>query len=135
MQLGDSWILAKLTCVDLLQLRASKLGKDIGELGIKLANGSGGIGEKTLENIRSGLLRDLEGKAHGVVTLRERLGVVDAAGQAVEVDAGEGVDLAGVAADVEEFGILEGCGCGVGDEEGDCVLQIYVSLVLVIRER
>lgn len=112
-----------MTGIYLLQLRASQLSKNCSELGVELANGSGGIGEETVEDIWSGLLRGLEGEAHGVVALREGLCVVDAAGQAVEVDAGEGVDLAGVAADGEEFGVLDGGRGEVGDEVRECVLQ------------
>ena len=69
------------------------------------------------------MLRGLVREAGGVVALEEGLGVVDAAGEVGDVDAGEGVDFAGVAADGEAVvGVVSNC---VG----------WVGLVLVTETR
>ena len=81
------------------------------------------------------MLRGLVREAGGVVALEERLGVVDAAGEVGDVDAGEGVDFAGVAADGEAVvGVVSKCwmgwfGFGNGDKrdwEREGLLQFWI---------
>ena len=70
------------------------------------------------QNIWLGLGRKLEHKTAKIVAFQKRCGVEDAAGQVVNVHAGEGVDFASVTADVDEFGVEEAGGDDIGEEVG-----------------
>ena len=63
----------------------------------------------------------MQTEAGEVVALSQRLQVVYAASEVLDVDTGKGVDLARVATDGKEFRVLEGSQVEVEREEGDAV--------------
>ena len=95
--------LCQLRLINSLQLRARKSTQGAGKSTSKRAGDSE-------HNIRLGLSRKLEGEAGSVVALGESSGVEHTTRQVLDVNAREGVGGAGVAADVEELGVV---GCGV----------------------
>lgn len=72
--------------------------------------------------------------ANSVVPLEQGLSVVDAVGEVLRVDAGEGVGGAGVAAYGEEFGVREGLEVGVDGQVGDGVVVDQVAFVPVVGD-
>ncbi len=62
------------------------------------------------------------------------MGIVGAASQGLQVEAREAVDGAGVAADVEELGVLQGGGQQVRLEVGDGVFVADGPLVPVVGD-
>lgn len=77
----------------------------------------------------------LEGEAGEIVALLQILKIVDAAGEICRVDAGEGVDLAGVAADGQEDGVDGDATDCVLIKEGDIVWVVQRALVPVFYGR
>lgn len=100
--------LIKLRLVKLLNLRAIQRPKSAIERLRELAHSTENIIEHTaaLDHVGHCLREKLSGKAHGVISLAKRTGVVHAAGDVGSVNAGEGVDFTGVSADVQEFGVF-----------------------------
>lgn len=82
----------------------------------------GDIAKDVFEKIGRGQLCVLEEEAGEIVAFEERFEVVDAAGQIGKVDAGEGVDGAGVAADGEGVGVFR---CAFGGRRGLVMLFLW----------
>jgi hypothetical protein len=61
-------------------------------------------GFKALENVRRSRVDGLESKAHGIVTLKQRLSVEDSASQVCNVNASEGIWRAGIATNDSHVG-------------------------------
>lgn len=78
------------------------------------------------------MLCGLESETYQVVSLQERLSVICTASQGLQIKSGEGVDFAGIAADVEELRVLQGGGEQVGLEIGDGVFVTDGALVPVV---
>ena len=93
--------LIKLTLINTLQLRTPQLARDRAHRTRQLTQRRRDGREQSLEEIGRRLLRGLVCEAGGVIALEEGLRVVDAAGEVGDVDAREGVNFAGVAADGE----------------------------------
>lgn len=68
------------------------------------------------------MLGVLEGEAGSIVTLSQRLNIVDSASEILEVNPSKCVCFSGVATDVEELGILKGCGREIEVEVRNSVL-------------
>jgi len=127
-------VLGELRLIDRLQLWAAT-ERVVGgsERGVDLRERSGGIRVDALEEVRNTLLSRLVRKAGEVVALEESFAVVHAASEVRNVNAGEGVDFAGVAAYGEELRVLESGGSEIGLEERDGVLVTDRTLVPVVR--
>ena len=111
--LGVARELFELSSINIRELGADELAGQRAESIVE--SSEDGEGDVRLD-LGSSLVRETS----EVVVLRERACVEDTAGQVADVDASEGVDLAGVAAYVEELGVKES---GVGDI-GDEVLVV-----------
>jgi hypothetical protein len=94
----------KLTLINRLQLWTPQRARHLPHRRIQRSQRARRVGEQPLEDIRRFALRGLEGEAREIVALGQGLRVVDAAGEVGDRDAGEGVGLAGVAADGEAAG-------------------------------
>ena len=110
--------LIKLTLINTLQLRTPQLARDRAHRTRQLTQRRRDGREQSLEEIRRRLLRGLVREAGGVIALEEGLRVVDAAGEVGDVDACEGVDFAGVAADGEADDFMLGGVAFSGGMEG-----------------
>jgi hypothetical protein len=83
--------LLQLRVIDLLQLRASQLTGNIAE-------GVCELRQRSKKDIRLGLSRELESEAGRVIALQQTFRVEEPTGKVVDIDSGEGVSRAGVAA-------------------------------------
>ena len=101
-----------------------------GQLGA--AKSVGGFEHGNRNGIGEAHSSGLYAKAEGVVTLKEGLCVVYTASQVLDIDTGEGVDLAGVTTDIEELGVLKRGLGKVELEEGDGVRVGLVASVPVV---
>jgi len=90
----------QLSIVNVLQLRAAQNAQNTSQRRVHRV-------EHAERNIRLGLSGKLVGETSCIVALKQVCSVVDASGEVVDVDAGEGVSCAGVSSNVEEFGLLE----------------------------
>jgi hypothetical protein len=77
------------------------------------------VTEQSSENVWSSFTGGLKCEAHDVVSLKERLRVVNVACQIVDINTGECVWLAGVSTKSKQFGIGDFYGNGFGSEGQD----------------
>lgn len=121
LQLGEPRKLPKLTHIHLLQPGTSQTPRHVSDRARKHPHGLPDITDQPLEQIRRLHERELQRKTKTIVPLQKCRRVEHATGQVCNVDAGEGVYGAGVAAYGEEFGVLRGLEKGVLREERDGV--------------
>ena len=84
----------------MLQLRAAQNAQNTSQRRVDRV-------EHAERDIGLGLSGKLVCETSCIVALSQVCSVVDASGEVVDVDAGEGVSCAGVSSNVEEFGLLE----------------------------
>jgi hypothetical protein len=65
------------------------------------------VRQDATEHARNHLLSSLEEETAEIVSLEEGLSVVDSAGDVAGIDADEGVGCAGVAAELDDFGVFD----------------------------
>jgi hypothetical protein len=138
--------LLQLRVVDLLQLRASQLTGDIAE-------GVCELRQRSKKDIRLGLGCELESEAGRIVAFEQTFRVEKPAGEIADIDAGEGIGRAGVAATVlatcngaikafgldlpsntEEFGVQRAHVQDIREEVGDGVGVLNCTFVPVRRD-
>lgn len=86
------------------------------------------IADDAIQNARQSLLHALKCEAQQIVPLKQRLRIVESSSQIADVDAGEGVGLACVSANLNNIGVL-------GGEDGDVDLGDGQLDVRVFEER
>jgi len=114
--------LGKQRLVVLGKIRAAKLRKDRVQGIGQLLHSKQNIAEETLQDVRTGGVDSLEREAHNVVVFEQGLGIEDTTSEIGDVDAGEGVGLAGVATDDGHVGKSLECAYSIECEGCDSVV-------------
>ena len=120
-----TWELVEETNGQVAELRAAETANDWADVLVDEAGDWGQVVDGVVEEVGDTLLEKLEGEAGEVVASEEGAGVEDTARDVGDVQAGEGVDLAGVTTELE--------GVWVGEVANGDVTNDILGLVWSVR--